>query len=702
VPGKGQTAHLHIAVTAEHAEPAVRVTAALPANLAWAQAPAGLARTTLASKAPETGGRLDQAAGTIALAAGETRQFDGVITATGEGAAQVRVHASVDLGGGNVDAAEDDAFLTVGATTATSKAGIETTTGTATASGAATAKPALSRAYKPAGLPAAKAAAAANTCVTGNWFYVDNNGATRPSRSYQVQAWDSDSISDDLLATGLTDGNGHYHLCFDNDDGIGGGGQDVYLKFVSENANWRVQNGSDPYVVTTGTVDNVATGSDTNFGHLQPGDGSLMRGLHAYDEAQDAWNGTPGACWDLVGPCRQVRINWTSSSVDPTRYTGADDLVHLSAADPDAPITVVHEIGHAIMDDVYEDAFPAAPSCNPHQIEASTSAGCAWTEGFAEWFPATVYNDPFFRWPTGASRNLETPTWDTAGFANGDTVEGRVAGALIDLSDSGTELFWDHYSEAPMGNIWTEFQTKQPVTFADFWAKRTVGTSDAGGAAAVYQNTIDYGFREPLGTGVLTRPTPTPHNFSFATNGPFWSVVAVKPGVDFDLDLYDDRPQTTNLAGSAAGGTNVDFVAVDSNRRPFGDYYPRVKQFSGSGSYLIQLAPGGGTLDSTTTQSISMGSGDVVAVRDTLLTAGRTATFTVTASGSGDAKLFVLGSKAADPATWVQGRPSALVARNTAGPGGTETATVTAPEDGWYAVVIVNRSGTGSYNLSRA
>ncbi len=707
LPGVGQTARLHIEVTAEHTEKAVTIQADLPANLAWAQAPTGLSRTAVASAAPETGGRLDRAGATVALTAGAPAQFDGVVRATAGGAAQVRVRALIDLGGGNVDAAEDSVFLTVGGTAA--KAGIDAgNASTVTATGAANARPAIARPYKPAALAGratGSGVTATSACVTGSWFYVDNNGATRPSRSFQVQAWDSDPIGDDLLATGVTDGSGHYHLCFDNDDGIGGAGQDVYLKFVAENANWRVQTAGTPLTFSTSVVNDVLNGSDTNFGSLQPGDSSFMRGLHAFDEAQDAWNGVPGACWDLDDAvCRQVRISWAADSVDATRYTTGDNIVHLMAADPDAPIVVVHEISHALMDDVYEDAFPAAPNCNPHQIPASTSAGCAWTEGFAEWLPASIYNDPFFRWPNGASQSLEDPTWGTAGWANGDTVEGRVAGALIDISDAGNESFWDHFSEPAMGNIWTEFQTKKPVTFADFWAKRTADKSDAGALASIYQSTIDYGFREPLGAAALNRPTPTPHNFSFTTTTNYWSVVAMRGGAaDYDLDLFDDRPQATKLDTSSFGAGIVDFVAVDSNRRALGDYYPRVRQFNGgTGNYLVQLASGNTTLPPATTQSISMGSGDIVAVRDTNLGIGQTATFTVTATGSGDAELFVMRSQAADPSTWVRARATALGTASAAGPGGTETVTVTAPEAGWYGLVIINRSGSGSYNVSRS
>jgi hypothetical protein len=50
--------------------------------------------------------------------------------------------------------------------------------------------------------------------------------------------------------------------------------------------------------------------------------------------------------------------------------------------------------------------------------------GCAWTEGWAEWFPASVYNDPFFRFTSRSSLNLETSTW---GNGWGEGTAPRVA-----------------------------------------------------------------------------------------------------------------------------------------------------------------------------------------------------------------------------------------------------------------------------------
>jgi transcription elongation factor len=57
-----------------------------------------------------------------------------------------------------------------------------------------------------------------------------------------------------------------------------------------------------------------------------------------------------------------------------------------------------------------------------------------------------VNNNPFYRWDSGSSLNLETPTWSTSGWDDGDDVESQVAGALCDILDSindGDDMYTD-------------------------------------------------------------------------------------------------------------------------------------------------------------------------------------------------------------------------------------------------------------------
>ena len=331
-------------------------------------------------------------------------------------------------------------------------------------------------------------------CAKGTFSFTDQNGARKPALGWVVEVIDADSSGgNDRLASAFVGWSGEYNLCFNNGD-EDGSGQDIFVQFWADAGDWRVvQTGVAAYHFWSATKNNVADGSTSNFGGLQPS-ATFMRSAWAFDAVFAAWQATPDPCWDTRGTCRAIVILWTPDSTDGTYYDRSTNDVHLKADDPKSAFTVVHEATHSIMDDVYDDNMPSAPSCNPHQIKRVSSAGCAWVEGFAEWLPAVVFNDPSYRWPDGSSLNLENPSWSTAGWDDGDTVEGRVAGALIDLWDSNNE--GDDALSEGMNNIWSTFQRHNSANFAAFWKDRgtdgfTVGNNALG---ALYQSSIDYGF----------------------------------------------------------------------------------------------------------------------------------------------------------------------------------------------------------------
>lgn len=716
-PAVGGTATLLVTVRSQRPYPGVRIEMDLPAVLGWEAVPDGTTRQTVPSRAPETGGRLDRATTTAPFAADELRRWQGTVRAGTTGTAQIRVRALVDRPDGGVDAAEESVFLTVGRTAGESRlsigsgAGKDLPTmavpaGTRIAGGLTSRRAERTPAARP---PTTNAGSTA--CITGTWNFTDGTGVTRASASIRVQAWDRDPAGgDDLLTSGTVEQTGHYTLCFGNEEAFGDR-QDVYARFVTDHDHWRVESGGNAYAWVSSVVNDVADGSTTNFGFLQPAGAGDLGALRAFSAVNDAWLFVPGDCWDdLDTYCKKVTVVWSAGSTENAAYRRTTDKkVHLGASDPDSHILVVHEVAHSIMDDVYEYAYPLKPNCNPHYAELASSAGCAWTEGFAEWFPATVYGDPAFRWPSGHFVPLETPTWGTEWWGAGDTVEGRVAGALIDLSDAANESPWDRLTDGATSTVWSTFLNHVSGTFAEFWAHRAsdgFAVNDAVGRSALYQNTIDYDFRDPMANyAPATRPGPTPHNFSYWTSMYNWTVVGVRPapGSDVDLVLWDDRPLTSPLVASSAGSSTIDFVAVDSNygRRPFGDFYPQVTPFAGIGTYAAELAQGTGTLPAAGSTGVPMSATSIVAVRNSYATAGVPVTITVTPQNGGqDAELFVLSSTATS-GTWLRSRSTASASSTGAGPGGVEQVTFTPTSTGSLGVVVVNRAGSGTYTLSR-
>ena len=193
-------------------------------------------------------------------------------------------------------------------------------------------------------------------------------------------------------------------------------------------------------------------------------------------------------------------VLWKIDSTDGTYYSHGGS-VHLDGADPLSDTTVIHEYAHNIMYNVYVthqgNSFPSTPNCNPHTIQGASSTGCAWVEGWAEFIPSVVNNDPTYRWDSGASLDLEGPSWSTWGWDDGDDVEGRVAGALWDIYDTNNEGE-DQYTEGSsprFSPFWDIFWDQSDSTFNWHWiAWRNAGNdnSSAGPLMSMYQSTIDY------------------------------------------------------------------------------------------------------------------------------------------------------------------------------------------------------------------
>lgn len=680
-PSVGATATLTATIRASRALPGTDVTISLPEQLAWAQKPA---------------------ASTVSLTAGKPVTVTGVVKAVAEGFGEISVRASA-RDGATTQIGSDSVFLTVAGAGKASQFG-------ALATGAD--RPAVRATptkvfQRPAGqklrsvATAATPSLACDTSVIGNWGYFDQNNSWHNEMNVNVII--NDAVNG-RVGGALTDFNGNFNICFDSSRGTR-----ISASFILANDSWQVQTFSGNQYRWTTEIHTVTPGVTVNVGS-RTSEPAIYRGLHAFDEANDAWQFIPkptNTCWDQKDSfCRQLKIDWAPDSMDGNRYFLDTKEIHLLADTPNVAMVVAHEIGHAVMDDVYNDAFPSAPGCDPHpQIDVSSSAGCAWTEGFADWFAMAVYHDSSFHFRDGTTRNLEIPSWSDGG-ARGDTVESRVVGALLDIQDPANELIWDRFSEG-FTNLWFTFTHHVSPTFVAFWLSRIAdgfNVSDTGALASVYQNTIDYGFRDPLPDNLaVARPVPTPHNFSMNTTTVDWSVIAVLPSVgsDVDLTVYDDRAQTVPLASSIGGVDVVDFVAIDTNRRPLGDYYPRVNEWSGGTPYNIEAAQNRNILAPGSSQIVHMPA-DLVAVRDTFLTAGAPVLISVTPSTvDQNPGLFVMGDDPGNPATFVRSRFSASASSTGNGPGVTEFLSFTPAISGWYGVVITNQHGVGDYTLTR-
>jgi hypothetical protein len=187
-------------------------------------------------------------------------------------------------------------------------------------------------------------------------------------------------------------------------------------------------------------------------------------------------------------------------------------------------------------------------------------------------------------------------------------------------------------------------------------------------------------------------------NWSFSTNRPYWSVLAVRPSPGWDVITDVAFDGTAGFVRSTPNGIlGVNFIAIDSNggRRPFGPYFGRAITATpppnwpgGASPYTIMHAQGASIIYPGTT-TITWAPGVFLVVRDIYLTAGQQITVTI---NRGD-MAYLFASDPANSATWVQPRDRAST-RTTSG-----RMRYTAPVSAWYGLVLVNGRGTASLTV---
>ena len=176
--------------------------------------------------------------------------------------------------------------------------------------------------------------------------------------------------------------------------------------------------------------------------------------------------------------------------------------------------------------------------------------------------------------------------------------------------------------------------------------------------------------------------------------------MAIRGANDNDLRVYDDEGLATNLASSTHGGSQVDYMLVDSNRKPAGDsYFPQAFLFSGSGGYDIELSANSNQLGIGTT-NLSFGAGDIIDVRDMATTTGVTEYLRAVPAAGLDVRMR-LHESTATSSTWVQSSLSAVAAADGGAAGGAEAFVYTPASSTWHGFVLVNNGGSGGVTVYR-
>lgn len=341
-----------------------------------------------------------------------------------------------------------------------------------------------------------------NLTITGRWRFYGRDGAV-DSEQMIVEIVRGDNGNH--LAWCYTDASGYY-TCgpFTNPGGVGV--RSRYISYTNFN----------PYndILVTVNPDTGTTGNTANAFAFTTSVQSFSDGTHDIG----AWttgssNDNRRAFWitnDLIRVWKYVfyqtgssqspqetsgpsTVQWNISSTDGTYYSRGGN-VHLAGDDPISKTVVGHEYGHNIMWTIYGAWLPTTYCPSPHYIQYFSHVNCAWTEGWANFITIAVNNEPVYYWASGSTLNLETPSWTTPNWDDGDGVEGRVAGAMWDILDPANEGD-DQWTEGDLIDLWDTIYHQNDSNFSEYWAawkSRGHENGSAGPIMSLYQSTINY------------------------------------------------------------------------------------------------------------------------------------------------------------------------------------------------------------------
>lgn len=328
-------------------------------------------------------------------------------------------------------------------------------------------------------------AAQGTITVTGRLSYYDADNVKRPARG--VTVWLMDRIDRPFapwepLGSGVTDDEGYYTIGPVANDGH----RYLYIRYETSGPGITVRD-VPGYVYqwfSDEGIRNAPSGvvpfPEQSLQSDDPDVGAMWV-YQILDAGRRFVTGDPGP----------VEAVWEPTTTLYEYVPG--DVIHLRGADASSPHAILHMEAHNFMWNAYGGTgLPGGCPAGEHDvgIQASSSATCAWVEGWADFFAVAVTGQSRYVVPI-ARVDLEPPTWGTAGWTEGDTTAGRVAGALWDLYDDAPDGY-DAFT-TPFDPMWSAFTSATLSTFAEFWnAFRPPKTLACEAVKAVYQNTIDY------------------------------------------------------------------------------------------------------------------------------------------------------------------------------------------------------------------
>jgi hypothetical protein len=341
-----------------------------------------------------------------------------------------------------------------------------------------------------------------NLTITGRWRFYNRDGVL-DSEQMIIEIVRGDNGNH--LAWCYTDAAGYY-TCgpFTNPGGVGV--RSRYLSYTNFNPYNDILVTVNPDTGTTGSTGNAfafttsvqsfADGTHDIGGWSTGSSNNNRRAYWVTNDLIRVWK----YIWFQTGSSQspqetsgQATVQWKIDSTDGTYYSRGGNI-HLEGADPLSKTVVGHEYGHNMMWNIYGAWMPTTYCPSPHYIQYASHVNCAWTEGWANFITIAVNNEPVYYWSSGSTLNLETPSWTTSNWDDGDSVEGRVAGGMWDILDAANDGD-DTYSDGNLVDIWDTIYHQNDSNYSEYWAawkSRGHTNTSAGPIMSNYQSTIDY------------------------------------------------------------------------------------------------------------------------------------------------------------------------------------------------------------------
>ncbi|GGP00582.1 hypothetical protein GCM10012280_69660 [Wenjunlia tyrosinilytica] len=342
-------------------------------------------------------------------------------------------------------------------------------------------------------------AAPGEICLSGTLLYDFRSAEagpskplrTKPVRNAGIEVWGREKASDKArrlsTATLRTKAsNGRFRACHSPRRATSM--NQMWLRFSAENTNlWKVRKKGGATVTWNTPVQRNLSRSKT-LGKLKP-DTAQFGAWHAFDTVNGLWrkrNNPRSNCWTARETdnrkCTTLTFNWAANAPRDASY-GLNNTVDLAGDITDSEHVVVHEAAHFLQHKLFGGWWPKITNCDPHFVDKMSSDTCAWTEGFADAASAYVLGDYGFVGPDGDVTSFEHgPTYD-----DGDTVQGNVAGSLLDL--------WRNHDGGTWNRTIDVQRTHNVSVFREYFTslRPAAGLPTTGGAAqALKKHTISY------------------------------------------------------------------------------------------------------------------------------------------------------------------------------------------------------------------